>query len=387
MNPIIVTTIPFFNLATASPFTGEPYFFTNNDTMVFVWPIALSNSNRRLKGIYFTLLKDDGSYCSFYTYDVHDESFNSVLENISMVKIVKNTILCSNEYSFLVCPIPPFGINGTKTRIYAPIHYPLGECSDYNGIQSGPFFDNDFTIAFIGQSTQGIEFGYGMVYDIRNGEQMGYHIFDGNPTSMLYSFGVNLDQTTQCIHNAIAYGGDITNTNIYVVSQSIVYDASLLCYVPIPPAPAGSNNGIFNIINLKTLFLTVPDPGIISQYSTMDSDNPFITIFSAHNGVSTNFYLFCAALNIGILFQTSEHINAYTSALFKQKAYFCVSNFIHVTSSVLPLENIPQVSNSDGPPISGFGGSGSNSDVFNNTTKNYLINFNRPISAIGAYKS
>lgn len=392
MTPIVVNTVPFFNLNTASPFIGAPYFFTHNDTMVFVWPIALSIGNLRLKGIYFTLLKADGTHCSFYTYDLNDEATNSMLANTCAVWVINGYINCSNNYSFLSCPIPSFGINGSVTRIYARIFYPTSMCIDYNGIQSGPFLDMDgITIAFTGESTEGTGYKYGMVYDSRDGFTLGNHIFENNSISSPYSFAINSSTTTQCIHNGAQYGGDATPTIIYGVSQKITYNNSIQCYMAIPPAALGSNNGIFGLTNSKNFIVNIPDLGY--GYGAMDSDNPYVRIFSAWNGTQTNFYMYCQALNYGQLFKTSESINAYTSAYFKQKAYFCVNNFIHVTSTIVPnLLNIPDVSNSNGPPISSAGpggasGGGNQTMEYLNNNRSYLINMHRAVSPIGGYKS
>jgi len=395
MTPIKVNTVPFFNLATASPFTGAPYFFTNNDTMVFVWPIGLSIGSKGLKGAYFTLLKDTGEYCSFYTYDKNDESFNSVLVNTAAVWINRNIIFIVHKYSFTAIQIPSFTTNGSITRTYSSIHYPYGSCSDYDyttGILAGPYIDIDnITIGFYGTSFSGTSYGYGLVYDVRNGFTLGDHIFQNNILVEPFSYGINSSAATQCCHNGSHYGGDTTPTIIYSVYDKITYDATIRCYTPVPPAPAGSNNGTFGLLNVKNFLVNIPD--LQWDYGVMDSDNPYVRIFSAWNGAQTNFYMYCQALNYGQLFQTSENINAYTSAYFKQKAYFSVNNFIHVTSTIVPnLLNIPDVSNSNGPPISSAGpggasGGGNQTMEYLNNNKSYLINMNRPISPIGAYKT
>jgi len=386
MSAKIINTIIFSNLSGKSPWATAPYLFTYNNMLVCIWPIGVIIGIPNLCGLYILLIKENGTYCSFYSYDLNDIEINSGSRgsfNDVAVWIENNMIYASNLHTTINMDMPLFTTNGSVLKMETNyINNTIVNCPDFLSPQTGPYINfTEKIIAYDCTSTHGAPYGYGLIKGF-DGKTISAHIYDNNSYSAIHSYSIKTTNLAENIHNGVMYITDSTGEKFYRSSVNIIYDNTDLCYNSL--GNFASNSGVFNVIGNLTYDLTIPD---VFAYSIGDSANPYIRIFSAFNGNSTNFFITCAALNINELYATSENINAISCAYLNGRAYFTVGNIIHVTGSSIPIViNIPDVSNSNGPPITSSSGNGDIQTKLLSSSK-YLINFNRPISAIGAYKT
>ncbi|HUW47004.1 MAG TPA: hypothetical protein VMW50_14610 [Dehalococcoidia bacterium] len=349
-----------------------PTVFEYRGNMMAVW--GLKNPGQVIIGIYFLIVKPTGEYCAYSNMT----NFVGATAFSFSFCYTRQDLIFFLDLRFGTCPIPTVFENGKLFLISMSFNVPYGTCPTYTvnpNLQQGPMLLGNVDNPLIGFTG---ELHSGLLYNVKNGvlisEQNVANVNDLNDAT---------NATTAA--NIYLLDGSIIQLNVdglgnlNIVSNGVIsanYSAGTVCN---PTA------GIFQYHLDNSIILKIPDE---NNYVHGASDNSYFVIFSSSNG----FYIVSKALGYSQLFSVTSGFG-YSCFVNNRVMFYRALNpaMIYITTDLSThFNNFPSASSSSSSSNTSkislaYGGLYPVSQ--GNVLSKYLINFNRPISAIGAYKT
>lgn len=360
----------------------------------------------------FIVVRPDKTWCLYKTSNV--QYSNLYITGVGYINLVNGVFNVHMNNHFAAVPIPDYFISSGTITIPLTLHYPRYDiCYPLSNTAMGAnlwhtnaaIVDDSGIISYFMQRIdgQGGAGYYGVASSFTGGTiafQNGANdSFPSITTPMMslatYSLGGIIDATNDVAdsfqqkngkHIIVTQNGGIGNYIIKKITMSAVYNSGVACEIHNNPTPQGHFYADVKITSIVTL-------PIAGTFAASETDNNAF-IGATNFAVASGFFLYSGVYN----FAQSYSPNAnYTGAMCFMGGDFYTAigaggNTINIYSSngTVPTPNnyVPNIFNPNldfsGAP---GGGSGSTSDIFNNTRKHYLINYHRPVSPLGAYKS
>ena len=395
INPVSWLNVPLAmmpNYIAASGIT--PILRVINGDLYSVW-VALDTTSNYIQSVYILRVKSNKEYCA-YLYGNGG--------------VVTNTVGCFNNGNFfsffahkniVVLSVPTVFTNGTLYAIQAQKNQNLlSNCAISIGANSnyqlGPFYNSTahefyYIYYYINPSDAQTAINGYKYDDMANG----FQTYIGNNATPSQTFGdstfdasivLGLSSSQARIDGNGQQWGFNNSTGRYNTLIKINFSGSIggqVCYDP-------SNYNIWSRFILSTnkqVVLTVP---ILQDFVFNETDNNFFGLVSSAGGY---LYLFSNPLNFSQLYNNIGYGAGSSAVYWNGNFYFSmliggagISTMI--ASPVVPPQIPPMyLSNSNYPGTSAAGSSAVDFQTQLLNTKHYLINFNRPISVIGAYKT
>jgi len=400
MTPIAIPLINFlqFQVGDIPPSLSStyPFYLNHNDNIVFVYPIisTVGSTNTNMIGIFIVIINQAGSFCTYSSipFPALHIGISGIITGCSCFIKGDYIYLANSTGFFTKIIIPTYFVSKGKINILSVIYKAAPNCP-YPAtpfISQGPFI-LDFQsikpkVCFISNYvhvTPPIDPGSysGLIYDYDGNKYCDIWFNYNFPIPLAYGLNVIQSNGVETIMKPDSLGHN-TLLETYTLTGS--YDLNTYCYIPGPPYAYGN----FSLSYYENLVISIPD--ITEGYKYGCSNNSFFSIFCGSQ--DSRFYLSSIFFNVSLLF--SQNFGTASKVLFlNNKAFFIFNNNplnIAVSSDLSPYVKIPNstnipTNNSNNANL-GFGNSIPIQKQLLNTNK-YLINFNRPVSAIGAYKT
>jgi len=393
MIPIPVNTNLFKHQVLPANINSSPYFFTYKSQIILYWPqVKIVGVMKYIIGSYFCVIKTNGQICSYVTQN-WDKTIGTV-SNIS-VAFINGQFKISTLGSYCRLFVPDYFLNNSLINVQydnASIYSPYFDCittGNRNGLVYGPIniatkTDNDIAYIFNGNEYQynGVIFSYPK----SKISEQSINIFssDGsNPQNITYGVGgSNISQ--QSGREIFLQNPGSGFLNAISISEIIAsYNSTTYCGVGL------LHPGVYDLSWKKTLIHIIPDT---HNYVIGASNNPYFFIGSCGLAGGGYFYLWSNILGYEGLFSNFTAIGGYIGSLFIDGTVYLLyfdgtGIYVYVVTNLSTFfiyskypnnNNDTAISSFDSPLLI------TNSET---VSSKYLINFNRPISAIGAYKT
>ena len=390
MQPINVALFVQFTANDAPPNTigATPFIFTYNKFIYLVWIYDI--------GVYFIAVNSLGQYCKYSTLSFYVAGQRPIENGNSICFIDNGTIYFANSTGhFGTVPIPQFFSNHSFISVIPNnITKVVSDCN-FNIITRGPFLIGGTLNPVVGYvMTDGANNYAGTSYSFYGNKECEQYviIYDDSSNATLTNYGTsstNVIDSTSTQMSSDALGHD----NICNISDlSATRTNGVFCRDPLHPLNVGTFTFHINYYPV----LQIPDE---RNYNRGASDNDYIGVFGSATGPNYPCYLTSPILSYS-LFITQNAIVCNKQILMGNKLYFfgpynppnlyvstnlanyfTTNDFPSGDGSGFGLGLGLGLGSSNGPPSS------SSSTVNKSFKSQYLINMNRPISAIGAYKT
>ena len=380
--------------------SAYPRIYLKNNQIVLIWNII--NSSGIPKGVFAYIVKSDKSHCAYYTagidlindrsyglfYDELDDNLNGLIA----IGNPFNSGAQTNGFFGYKLPVNYFIPNGLVKLNPLNLNIASGQCASSNYKTAvkfnGPYVSDNGELNYYVQLGGAGAGGYGVIQypSMNNGVlnidswiSPSLNINDKNGIYILSQSQIRKNNLKRYIPLSLKYIYSLSiTTTFYPGSNGQLF----VCYSGVAPMPFPYPTSTYNFNS--ELVLSIPSPDN-SSYSICTIDNNAFFLASSN----TYLYLYSKFFNTSQLFLSTNLVMIpQTSFIFNNFIFNVTAHGLISSDTGLNLNDLHYTSNTLYPNNNDISIYGPTIPITNQIdSSHYLINFNRPISVIGAYKT